>query len=107
MPVYNKLIRDKIPDIIKKENKKFNIRILDDEEFKFEIIKKIGEEYQELLNSKNNDEEIEELADLFELIITLSGVFDLSLDELNAYRMTKKEKRGGFEEKIFLIDVED
>lgn len=107
MPVYNKLIRDKIPDIIKKENKKFNIRILDDEEFKFEIIKKIGEEYQELLNSKNNDEEIEELADLFELIITLSGVFDLSLDELNTYRMTKKEKRGGFDEKIFLIDVED
>ena len=73
----------------------------------FEIIKKIGEEYQELINSKNNDEEIEELADLFELIITLSGVFGLTIDELNVYRINKKEKRGGFGEKIFLIDVED
>ena len=66
MPIYNKLIRDKIPDIIRKEGKKFNIMTLNDNEYEIELLKKFIEECQELVQAKDENDKLEELADIFE-----------------------------------------
>jgi predicted house-cleaning noncanonical NTP pyrophosphatase (MazG superfamily) len=50
MPTYNKLVRDKIPEIIEKEGKTYKTVILDDDQFKLELRKKLKEEVQEYLN---------------------------------------------------------
>lgn len=52
MPVYNKLIRDRIPEIIDKSGKKYSVRILDSEEYTKELQKKMYEEMDEYLNEK-------------------------------------------------------
>ena len=71
--MYKKLVRDKIPEIIKGNNQNPITRILSDEEYKFELEKKLNEEYQEVLNASGNDR-IEELDDLLvDLVHLLVG----------------------------------
>lgn len=79
MKVYNKLVRDHIPDIIKKDGKLPTTKILSDEEFKLELQKKAQEELNEYLQAKTNKESIEELAVLLEVIHALSTVHGYSL----------------------------
>jgi len=107
MPVYNKLIRDKIPDIIRKEGKKFNIRTLNDIEYENELLKKFIEECQELVHAKKENEKLEELADIFELMYAFLDLKNISISQLDELRKQKSTKRGGFSNKVFLIDVED
>ena len=64
MPIHNKLVRDKIPQIIKKSGKTPITKILDQEQYITELRKKSEEELQEYLSAKTNEEAIEELADL-------------------------------------------
>jgi len=99
--VYKKAIRDKIPEIIKDSGKECKILTLSDEEFLIELEKKIQEEYEEYLESKS----IEELADIWEIIMKIIELKQSSLDELNLIRLTKKQKRGGFEKNLFLINT--
>jgi predicted house-cleaning noncanonical NTP pyrophosphatase (MazG superfamily) len=107
MPLYNKLVRDGIPGIIESTGKTFTTRILSDEEYITELRKKSFEELEEYINSKNNDEAIEELADLLEIIHSLAEYHGASFEKVEEVRQKKAEKRGGFKEKIFLIEVED
>lgn len=67
MPVYNKLVRDRIPAIIQESGKKCRTRILYDSEYLRELKAKSQEELHEYLNSKNDKEAVEELADLLEI----------------------------------------
>ena len=64
MKVYNKLVRDKIPDIIKAEGRTVKTRVLNDEEYRVELNKKLQEEVKEYLDDNN----VEELADIVEVI---------------------------------------
>lgn len=107
MPVYNKLVRDRIPEIIEMTGKKYRIRMLNDNEYIDELRKKAQEELAEYMSSESNQEAVEELADLLEVVFALAGAHGSSGEELENVRKTKAEKRGGFQEKIFLIDVED
>jgi predicted house-cleaning noncanonical NTP pyrophosphatase (MazG superfamily) len=107
MPIYNKLVRDRIPGIIKGSGKKFSTRILENDEFIAELKNKTYEELNEYVNAKNDNDAIEELADLLELIKTLSEYHGASLEMVEQIRKEKVEKRGTFKEKIFLIEVED
>jgi len=75
MPVYNKLVRDKILEIIKANGQKPTHKILTADEYAVELTKKLVEEVEEYKKDKNTDE----LA----------------------------EKRGGFEKKIFLVEMTD
>ena len=102
--MYNKLVRDKIPDIIKNNGETPIIKILSDSEYKFALENKLQEELNEVMRAKGN-ERIEELADLLEVIIALANIENKSFDDVNAIRILKKEKRGGFSKKIFLEDV--
>lgn len=103
--VYNKLVRDKIPEIIKENNDGETItRILDCDEYKKALEDKLYEEYQEVLESSEKDR-IEELADMLEVMISLAKIENSSLDEIIEIMNNKKLKRGGFEKKIFLEKV--
>ena len=99
---YNKVVRDKIPEIIEESGKKFNLKQLDDVSFLAEIEKKLSEEVNEYTESKD----IEELADLLEVIYRISELKGVSSDELDKIRKDKAEKRGKFASNLFLIDAE-
>lgn len=107
MPVYNKLVRDLIPEIIQNSGKKFTTRILEDDEYIIELKKKLSEEIQEYKNATTDEEAIEELADILELMHALAKVHGANIQEIEKIRQDKAKKRGGFSEKIFLIEVED
>ena len=98
---YNKLVRDLIPDIIEREGNECRTRILSDEEYLKMLDAKLDEELLEY----HQDQNIEELADLLELIQAAAIARGYTLEELEAVRAEKAQKRGGFEKKIFLIDV--
>ncbi|MDC3418085.1 nucleoside triphosphate pyrophosphohydrolase [Aquibacillus salsiterrae] len=107
MPVYNKLIRDLIPNVIAKAGKQYATRILDDEEYITELRKKLQEELQEYLEADNDEDSLEELADITELIHALARTHHATIEQLEEIRQRKAEKRGEFYDKIFLIEVED
>lgn len=107
MPIYNKLVRDRIPEIIKNSGKTFSSRILTDVEYMKEINKKMHEELAEYEAAKTKEESIEELADLLELIHAAVDVYGVSSEELEKVRAEKAEKRGGFNERIYLMEVQD
>ena len=100
-PIYNKLVRDKIPEIIEKNGEKPIICILDDEEYKRELDKKILEEINEYLAT----DDVEELADVLEVMYAILEYKKVSTSDLEKIRENKKEKRGGFSEKIFLVET--
>ena len=86
---YNKLVRDLIPDIIEQSGKECRTRILSDDEYLEMIDKKLDEE----------------LADLLELIHAAAMARGYTIGDLEAVRAEKSKSRGGFEKKIYLIDV--
>ena len=102
---YNKLVRDRIPEIIRNNGEQPETRILSDEEYKLELEKKLLEEYNEVLNASGNDR-IEELADMLEVMISLAALEEKTLDDIVSEADKKREKRGGFKEKIYLKRVE-
>ncbi|MGI8384156.1 nucleoside triphosphate pyrophosphohydrolase [Robertmurraya sp. P23] len=107
MPVYNKLVRDQIPEIIALTRKQFSTRILENQEYISELKKKSREELEEYMNTDSNKEAIEELADLLEVIKSLAKVHGSSIEEVEKVRNEKFKERGGFDKKILLIEVED
>jgi predicted house-cleaning noncanonical NTP pyrophosphatase (MazG superfamily) len=107
MPVYNKLVRDRIPQVIEGTGKQYTTRILDEEEYIKELKNKSFEELNEYVNAKNDKEAIEELADILEIIHALARYHGANLEMVEQIRKEKSEKRGGFKERIFLIEVEE
>jgi predicted house-cleaning noncanonical NTP pyrophosphatase (MazG superfamily) len=106
MPTYNKLVRDKIPQIIESKGKKFSTKVQNDEDYIKYLKVKAYEELDEYCAAETDGEAVEELADLLEVIRYLAKQHG-SIEEVEAVRIEKAEKRGGFEEKVFLIEVED
>lgn len=107
MKTYNKLIRDRIPEIIEKDGKKAKVRILDDEEYKKKLLRKLIEEAAEALETNGSEKELsKEIGDVLEIIDYLIRVFNLNKDEIERIRQERKQSRGGFDKKIFLEYVE-
>lgn len=96
---YNKLVRDKIPEIITANGEKAVIRILEDEEYITALEKKLDEEVSEYHESK----ETEELADILEVIYALCEAKGHPQKELMQVYEKKHNERGGFSKKIFLL----
>ncbi len=101
MIIYNKLIRDRIPEIMDQEGKKYEIRVLKDDEYLNELNKKLQEELKEYYESG----EVEELADIAEILYAIAKYKCVSQEEFDSIRMNKAEKRGGFEKRLFLVSV--
>lgn len=100
--VYNKLIRDKIPQIIECKGGKAEIRVLTDEEYGVYLEKKLDEEVGEYHRDKN----AEELADILEVVYALAASIGCSREKLLEIYQKKHDARGGFEKKLFLISSE-
>ena len=104
MKVYNKLVRDKILDIIERnEGKKPNFRILNSTDYLSELNIKLQEELKEYLESG----EVEELADLEEVLRAILSLKNVSYEEFEKIRIEKVKKRGGFEKRIYLESLDD
>lgn len=104
MKIYNKLVRDKIPAIIVADNgKTCETRIMEDEEYLESLNIKMQEELKEYLESGD----VEELADLEEVLRAILDVKKVSYEEFEKIRNAKVEKRGAFKEKIFLESVSE
>ena len=102
MIIHNKLVRDRIPEIIEKSGKTAYYRILNNEEYIEELDRKLNEECAEY----KEDKSIEELADMLEVIYAIAQARGYSIEELEQVRAEKAEKRGGFKDRIYLEKVE-
>lgn len=100
--LFNKLVRDNIPKKIKNNGEEAVIRVLSIEEYKIELYKKLEEEKNEVINSKNKEELIEELADLLEVLDAIMSVNYISKEQVNNVKEEKRLKRGGFDKRIYL-----
>lgn len=98
MKQYNKLVRDKIPQIIKDEGQKPIFHILTEDEYKEELDRKLNEEIMEYLESKS----LEEMAEIMEVLYAICKVQGYQIDDLLEKRREKAAKRGGFEQKMYL-----
>lgn len=99
-----KLVRDKIPQIIKQNNAECKTRKLDTNEFKVFLKKKLIEEAEEL-NQADLENVKNELADVLEVVYSLAKEYDIPLKEIEGKRKNKKIKRGGFKKMILLEKV--
>ncbi len=99
--IYNKLVRDKIPEIIESNGEIAKCRILDEQEFKAELEKKLFEEYNEVLEAQGS-ERVEELADMLEILKALAELEGSNLEQVIQVAEEKAKKRGAFKERIFL-----
>ena len=99
--IHNKLVRDKIPQIIEQSGKICVTRILSDEEYAAALNAKLQEELNEYLA----DGSMEELADLLEVMMAASAVRGHDFSEVEAIRQDKAEKRGRFNDRIYLESV--
>lgn len=106
MKIYNKLVRDKIPQIIEEKGKKAAFKVLSDVEYTVMLNQKLHEEFLEYTNAIA-EEQVEELADLVEVVYSILQSKGVSIEDFEKVRLTKKEERGGFEERLFLESVED
>ena len=95
---HNKLVRDKIPEIILSRGKGCKTRTLDGDNFLHELKKKLEEEVNEFLDDPSR----EELADILEVVDSLSLVMGSSFDDVLRIKEEKKQARGGFSDHIFL-----
>ena len=100
---YDKLVRNKIPDIIKKKGLADIIHIAEDKEYWEKLKEKLREEVDEFLNESNK----EELSDIFEVIDAICKFKNFDKKELENIRKKKAEKRGDFKDKIILEEVKE
>jgi len=103
---YNKLIRDKILEIIEEDGEIPFSKSLNKKEFLRELKKKILEEAKELIGARTKKEMINEIVDIQELLDTLISELKFKKSEINKKQKVKKQKRGGFKKKLFLIKTE-
>ena len=99
----NKLVRDKIPEIIRQKGLRPITHKVNDEEYWEKLKQKLEEEVNEFLEKENS----EELADILEVINAICEFKKINKNELKSIRKEKFEKRGGFKGRIILDEVKD
>ena len=100
--IYDKLVRDKIPEVIDKNGDVAITRIISDEEYRRELLWKWQEESNEVVNATSREQLIEELADVLEVLKALAKLEDKSMADIIEVAQQKKLIKGGFDKKIFL-----
>ncbi len=100
---YNKLVRDRIPEIIEASGKSCKTVVLDDAEYLRMLDAKLDEELAEY----HKDQNIEELADLLEVVYAAAVARGYSVEELERVREQKAQKCGAFQDRILLLEVEE
>lgn len=101
--IYNKLVRDNIPQLIKESGRDCTSRILNEKEYYDALLDKIVEEVEEYRISGNE----EELADVYEVLDCLVQLKEYEPMHIDYLQLIRREKRGSFKDRVLLIDVED
>lgn len=101
--IYNKLVRDKIPEILDAKELVYTSHIADDEEYEQRLKDKLQEEVQEFYE----DPCILEMADVLEVLDAMAKFYKLDTYELESDKATKRWARGGFEDRVILEEVKD
>ena len=104
---YNKLVRDKIPEKIKRNGGDYKITKLSQKFFEIELLKKVGEEASGLLSSKTKKELASELADIIAVIEEIKKVKRISSKQILKALKDNFGLKGGFSKKLFLIWASD
>lgn len=100
---YNKLIRDKIPEKIRKNGGDYKIKKLKDKGFELELIKKVGEEASGLLTAKTKKELASELADVIDVIEEIKRLKKITNKHIKDAQKLSFKIKGGFKKKLFLF----
>lgn len=95
---YNKLVRDKIPDIIREKGEEAKIHTASDKEYQEKLLEKLREEAEEFIKSRTE----EELADILEVLESIKRLNKFSDEKIDKIKAEKRAKRGGFEKRIIL-----
>lgn len=101
--ITNKLVRDKIPEIIESRNGTCELEILNDEDFRKALIDKLKEEISEF----EKDDNLEELADIYEVYVTLLKMKGLTISDVCSAAAKKRKKNGGFSKRLFMKSYND
>ena len=102
----NKLLRDKIPDLLQPQGSKLYFVILSDEEFQKQLKNKLLEEALEVQHATTHHEMLEELADVLEVVEAMAKSLGFSEKELQNCKQKKREEKGGYDEKKFITIAE-
>lgn len=100
--IYNKLVRDKIPEIIEADGKTAKTHVLNNTDYLEELIKKLKEEFEEF----NADRNVEELADIQEVLLAIAEALNIPPSELAHVMAEKAVKRGAFKKRIYLESID-
>lgn len=104
--IYNKLVRDNIPEIIRADGGAPQIRILVGEEFIIELLKKLKEEAEELIKARGEKQElVKEIGDIYEVIDAIMDYYKINREEVVRLKNKRQVERGGFKKRIFLESV--
>jgi predicted house-cleaning noncanonical NTP pyrophosphatase (MazG superfamily) len=104
--IYNKLVRDRIPEIIRAEGRKCEIEIMEEAEYFQALFKKLMEEAQELAVASDDDSLVTELADVYEVLDTILLTRGLGIEEIRSKQTQRRKERGGFTQRIRLLRTE-
>jgi len=91
-----KLVRDRIPEIIQAEGRAVSVRVASDEEYWQALLDKLHEEHEEFKQNHDTDE----LVDILEVISAMAAHKGISIEQLEKKRLEKREERGGFEKRF-------
>tara|TARA_R110000803_G_scaffold187128_7_gene249518 strand:+ start:3958 stop:4440 length:483 start_codon:yes stop_codon:yes gene_type:complete len=105
--LYGKLVRDKIPAIIEERGQRAVCRVVSESEMLLRLNLKLKEELDEVVQARTLVHQVEELADLIEVVYGYVDYIGSTKDELERVRVAKFDKRGGYVDRQFLISVED
>lgn len=97
-----KLVRDKIPEIIISKGEVADYYIAEDEEYKIRLKDKLLEEVEEFIKADSKQRQIEEMADVLEVIDAIFEQNEIDENEILQIKNLKKQQRGGFLKKYIL-----
>jgi predicted house-cleaning noncanonical NTP pyrophosphatase (MazG superfamily) len=100
--IYNKLVRDKIPALIKEAGKECKTKYLDSTTYQAELKNKLCEEALEVKKADTKEELIKEIADVLEVIDAIKKSYELSESQIQYVKESKNNANGAFQDQIYL-----
>ena len=96
-----KLVRDKIPDIIREDGKECKYHVAKHNEYKTRLYEKMREELDEFINTPS----YEEAADIYEVFSSICALHDMTMFQVEVAAVDKRNERGSFRDRIVLEEV--
>ena len=102
---YNKLIRDRIPELIRAAGKQAHLEVMTESQYRQALLEKLVEEAQEAAQAADADR-VTELADLYEVIDAILAAWNISHEEVLETQRERRQQRGAFERRLKLLWTE-